>query len=174
MVDPFAGGGSIPLEALRVGADAFASDLNPVAVLLNKVVLEYIPKYGQKLADEVRKWGAVDQGAGREGTGRVLPEGPRRRDADRVPVGADDPLRRARLRGGSAADALAVAGEEGTTSVALQLVPNAQSQRVDFEIVRSARSWVTRMIPTPRQRSEAKGRSNAAPRPALSAGSRRR
>ncbi len=57
LVDPFAGGGSIPLEALRVGADAFASDLNPVAVLLNKVVLEYIPKYGQKLADEVRKWG---------------------------------------------------------------------------------------------------------------------
>ena len=58
VVDPFAGGGSIPLEALRVGADAFASDLNPVAVLLNKVVLEYIPKYGQRLADEVRRWGA--------------------------------------------------------------------------------------------------------------------
>ncbi|NQT80772.1 MAG: DUF1156 domain-containing protein [Candidatus Aminicenantes bacterium] len=57
VVDPFAGGGAIPLESLRVGADAFASDLNPVAVLLNKVVLEYIPKYGQKLADEVRKWG---------------------------------------------------------------------------------------------------------------------
>ncbi|MBZ0287780.1 MAG: DUF1156 domain-containing protein, partial [Anaerolineae bacterium] len=58
VVDPFAGGGAIPLEALRVGADAFASDLNPVAVLLNKVVLEYIPRYGQQLADEVRKWGA--------------------------------------------------------------------------------------------------------------------
>jgi len=58
VVDPFAGGGSIPLEALHVGADTFASDLNPVAVLLNKVVLEYIPKYGQRLADEVRKWGA--------------------------------------------------------------------------------------------------------------------
>src|SRR5439155_26263125 len=57
VVDPFAGGGAIPLEALRVGADAFASDLNPVAVLLNKVVLEYISKYGQRLADEVRKWG---------------------------------------------------------------------------------------------------------------------
>lgn len=57
VVDPFAGGGSIPLEALRVGADAFASDLNPVPVLLNKVVLEYIPKYGQRLADEVRNWG---------------------------------------------------------------------------------------------------------------------
>lgn len=49
VVDPFAGGGSIPLEALRVGADAYASDLNPVAVLLNKVVLEYIPKYGKEL-----------------------------------------------------------------------------------------------------------------------------
>src|SRR5208282_1996752 len=57
VVDPFAGGGSIPLEALRIGADAFASDLNPVAVLLNKVLLEYIPKYGQRLADAVRKWG---------------------------------------------------------------------------------------------------------------------
>jgi putative DNA methylase len=56
IADPFAGGGSIPLEALRVGADAFASDLNPVPVLLNKVVLEYIPKYGQRLVDEVRKW----------------------------------------------------------------------------------------------------------------------
>jgi adenine-specific DNA methylase len=56
VVDSFAGGGSIPLEALRVGADAFASDLNPVSVLLNKVILEYIPKYGQRLADHVRKW----------------------------------------------------------------------------------------------------------------------
>ena len=57
VIDPFAGGGSIPLEALRVGADAFASDLNPIPILLNKVVLEYIPKYGQRLADEVRRWG---------------------------------------------------------------------------------------------------------------------
>lgn len=54
VVDPFAGGGSIPLEALRVGADAFASDLNPLPVLLNKIVLEYIPKYGQSLADAVK------------------------------------------------------------------------------------------------------------------------
>ena len=38
VVDPFAGGGSIPLEALRVGADAFASDINPVAVTLNVII----------------------------------------------------------------------------------------------------------------------------------------
>jgi adenine-specific DNA methylase len=97
VVDPFAGGRSIPLEALRVGADAFASDLNPIPVLLNKVVLEYIPKYGQRLADEVRKWGRVDQGAGREGTGGVLSKGSRRRHADRVPLGADDPVRRRKV-----------------------------------------------------------------------------
>jgi len=57
VVDPFAGGGSIPLEALRVGADTFASDLNPVAALLNKVVLEHIPKYPSGLGDDFRKWG---------------------------------------------------------------------------------------------------------------------
>jgi len=48
VVDPFAGGGSIPLEALRLGCDAFASDLNPVAGLIQKVLLEDIPRYGQQ------------------------------------------------------------------------------------------------------------------------------
>jgi adenine-specific DNA methylase len=46
VVDPFAGGGSIPLEALRLGCDAFASDLNPVACLIEKVMLEDIPRCG--------------------------------------------------------------------------------------------------------------------------------
>jgi len=58
VVDPFAGGGSIPLEALRVGCDAFASDLNPVACLILKVLLEDIPRHGAKLADELRRVGA--------------------------------------------------------------------------------------------------------------------
>ena len=57
VADPFAGGGAIPLEALRVGADAFASDLNPVPVLLNKVVLEYLPRHGQRLIDAFHEWG---------------------------------------------------------------------------------------------------------------------
>ncbi len=51
VVDPFAGGGSIPLEALRLGCDAFASDLNPVACLINKVMLEDIPRHGPELAE---------------------------------------------------------------------------------------------------------------------------
>ncbi len=57
VVDPFAGGGSIPLEALRLGCEAFASDLNPVACLILKVMLEDVPRYGQPLADELRRVG---------------------------------------------------------------------------------------------------------------------
>ena len=56
VVDPFAGGGAIPLESIRVGADAYASDLNPLSVLLNKVVIQYIPKYGRRLIEEVEEW----------------------------------------------------------------------------------------------------------------------
>ncbi len=55
VVDPFAGGGSIPLEALRLGCEAFASDLNPVACLILKVTLEDIPRHGPKLADQLRQ-----------------------------------------------------------------------------------------------------------------------
>lgn len=59
VVDPFAGGGSIPLEALRIGCDAFASDLNPVACLILKVLLEDIPRKGPMLAGQVRDIGAA-------------------------------------------------------------------------------------------------------------------
>ena len=44
--DPFAGGGSIPLEAQRLGLEAHATDLNPVAVLINKAMIEIPPKFG--------------------------------------------------------------------------------------------------------------------------------
>lgn len=58
VVDPFAGGGSIPLEALRLGCETFASDLNPVACLILKVILEDIPRHGPALAGELRRVGA--------------------------------------------------------------------------------------------------------------------
>jgi putative DNA methylase len=58
VVDPFGGGGSIPLEALRLGCEAFASDLNPVACLILKVMLEDIPRHGPTLAEELRSVGA--------------------------------------------------------------------------------------------------------------------
>ena len=45
VLDPFAGGGAIPLEAQRLGLEAHASDLNPLAVLINKALIEIPPKF---------------------------------------------------------------------------------------------------------------------------------
>jgi len=74
VLDCFAGGGSIPLEALRLGCEAYALEYNPVAVLILKCTLEYPQKYGRAesispelklgskksnnpLLDDVEKWG---------------------------------------------------------------------------------------------------------------------
>lgn len=46
--DPFAGGGALPLEAQRLGLEAYASDLNPVAVLINKAMIEIPPKFANQ------------------------------------------------------------------------------------------------------------------------------
>jgi putative DNA methylase len=135
VVDPFAGGGAIPLEALRVGADAFASDLNPVAVLLNKVVLEYIPKYGQRLADEVRKWGQWVKEEAEKELAEFYPTDPdgatpiaylwaRTIQCEGPACGAEVPLMRSlwlakRKRG----------------SVALKMIPNSKGKRVDFAVI---------------------------------------
>jgi putative DNA methylase len=48
VLDPFAGGGSIPLEAQRLGLEAHASDLNPVAVLINKALVEIPPLFADR------------------------------------------------------------------------------------------------------------------------------
>lgn len=60
--DPFAGGGSLPLEAQRLGLEAYASDLNPVAVLINKAMIEIPPKFaGQPPVNpESRKQKSID------------------------------------------------------------------------------------------------------------------
>lgn len=49
ILDPFAGGGTIPLEAQRLGLEADASDLNPVAVLINKALIEIPPRFAGRL-----------------------------------------------------------------------------------------------------------------------------
>jgi len=48
LLDPFAGGGAIPLEAQRLGLEAHAHDLNPVAVMINKAMIEIPPKFAGK------------------------------------------------------------------------------------------------------------------------------
>lgn len=140
VVDPFAGGGSIPLEALRVGADAFASDLNPVAVLLNKVVLEYIPKYGQRLADEVRKWGEWIKVEAEKELGQFYPKDPdgatpiaylwaRTIICEGPGCGAEVPLMRSLWL-----------AKKSSRSVALRLIPDREKKRVDFEIVQNVKA----------------------------------
>jgi len=76
VLDPFAGGGSIPLECLRLGCEVYAGEYNPVAVLILKCTLEYPQKYGKSkkvkeksgllkgsklvinpLLEDVKKWG---------------------------------------------------------------------------------------------------------------------
>lgn len=63
ILDPFAGGGTIPLEAQRLGLEAHASDLNPVAVLINKALIEippkfcdYPPVFPERADSEIRSW----------------------------------------------------------------------------------------------------------------------
>jgi len=53
----FAGGGSIPLEALRLGCEAYAVELNPVAHIIELCTLVYPQKYGPSLVTDVKKWG---------------------------------------------------------------------------------------------------------------------
>jgi putative DNA methylase len=91
--DPFAGGGAIPLEAQRLGLEAYASDLNPVAVLINKAMIEIPPKpvnpewqnkpYGEKmgktwpgatgLAEDVRYYGAWMREEAQKKIGHLYP-----------------------------------------------------------------------------------------------------
>lgn len=143
VVDPFAGGGSIPLEALRVGADAFASDLNPIPVLLNKVVLEYIPKYGQRLADEVRKWGEWIKSEAEKGLAEFYPK-----DADGATPIAYLWARTIQCEGPSCGTEVPLIrslwlAKKSNRSVALQLVSRPSAKRVDFQIIVKQRDgWV--------------------------------
>jgi len=59
VLDPFAGGGSIPFEALRYGFTTIANDLNPVAAVILKATLDYPARFGPDLAADIRKWGNV-------------------------------------------------------------------------------------------------------------------
>ncbi|MCZ2207612.1 DUF1156 domain-containing protein [Cylindrospermopsis raciborskii] len=56
VLDAFAGGGSIPFEAVRYGLNVLASDLNPVAVVTMKAAMEYPLKFGPDLQDDIDKW----------------------------------------------------------------------------------------------------------------------
>lgn len=149
VVDPFAGGGAIPLEALRVGADAFASDLNPVPVLLNKVVLEYIPRYGKRLAEEVRRWGQWVKDQAEAELAEFYPKDPdgatpiaylwaRTIICEGPGCGAEVPLMRSFWL-----------SKKSNRSTAVQLLPDPVAHRIDFALIeRRDRRWVRVADPT--------------------------
>ncbi len=74
--DPFAGGGALPLEAQRLGLDAHASDLNPVAVLINKAMIEIPPTFAGRppVNPEARAEGKLVSGVGKWTGARGLAE----------------------------------------------------------------------------------------------------
>jgi adenine-specific DNA methylase len=83
VLDCFAGGGAIPLEALRLGCDVTAVDLNPVAHLIEKCVLEYPQRFGHSgqlggnpLADDFVKWAGWVRERVEPKLAKVFPAGP--------------------------------------------------------------------------------------------------
>jgi len=98
VLDPFGGGGAIPLEALRLGCETYSNDLNPVAVLIQKCTLEYPQKYGKPqkrgftkgimgtdmegerevnpLLEDVKRWGAWVLEQAKAEIGQFYPEDP--------------------------------------------------------------------------------------------------
>ncbi|WP_240491242.1 DUF1156 domain-containing protein [Pirellula sp. SH-Sr6A] len=151
LVDPFAGGGSIPLEALRVGADAFGSDLNPVPQLLNKIILEYLPKYGEKLADEVSKQGARVKIAVQKSLSTFYPV-----DSDGANPIAYIWARTVKCEGPACGAEIPLIrsmwlSKKGVRPVALQLIPNQSHSRIDFRIIVKTRDgWVWQDSPSSR------------------------
>ena len=69
--DPFAGGGTIPLEAQRLGLEAHASDLNPVAVLINKAMIEIPPRFAGRSRRLILKLGKAGGQRKRSGRARL-------------------------------------------------------------------------------------------------------
>lgn len=94
IIDPFAGGGAIPLEAQRLGLEAHASDLNPVAVLINKALIDIPPRFADRapvfpgaaddrlghwpratgLAEDIRRYGAWMLDRAQERIGDLYPK----------------------------------------------------------------------------------------------------
>lgn len=106
VLDPFAGGGAIPLEALRLGCETYSSDYNPVSVLIQKCTLEYPQKYGKPgevemkveefgekqtkkvkvknvLLEDVKKWGSWVLKEAKAELGKFYPKEP----GGSIPVG---------------------------------------------------------------------------------------
>jgi len=140
VADPFAGGGAIPLESLRVGAEAFASDLNPLAILLNQSMIELIPKHGESLANEIREWGQRIKAQAEEELGDLYPNDP---DGS-VPT-AYLWARTIRCEGPSCGIELPLIGmpwlaKGGARSIGLAITPDRKNKKIDLAIVHGGKA----------------------------------
>jgi putative DNA methylase len=134
VLDSFAGGGSIPLEALRLGAEAYAVEYNPVAYLILKATIEYPQRYGSKLVSEVQHWGHW-----------VLEQARRELAAFYSVAGGETPIayiwsRTIRCPNPSCGAEIPLfrqfwLARKANKRVALKPVPNPAAKRVDFAIV---------------------------------------
>lgn len=154
VLDCFAGGGAIPLEALRLGCETYASDLNPVAVLILKAVLEYPRRYGRPkkveettpmgnkverwvnpLLEDVKRWGSWVLEEARKEIGRFYPNDPdgsipvgyiwaRTVRCQNPACGAEIPLMRQFWL-----------ARKDNKKVALKLLVDRANKRVDFRVV---------------------------------------
>ncbi|KUK26947.1 MAG: Uncharacterized protein XD60_0836 [Acetothermia bacterium 64_32] len=154
VLDPFAGGGAIPLEVLRLGCEAHALDYNPVAVLLLKAVLELPQRFGRPerrltptemgaeteeefspLAEEVRRWGEWVLEKAKAELSRFYPEDPdgavpvgyiwvRTLPCQNPTCGAEIPLMRQTWL-----------AKKKDKKVALRMVPERENRRVEFQLV---------------------------------------
>ena len=75
VLDPFAGGGAIPLEATRLGCQAIANDYNPVAYLILRATCEFPQKYGKRLVRDVEHWAKWILERVRQRIGHLYPAG---------------------------------------------------------------------------------------------------
>ena len=75
LLDPFSGGGAIPLEATRLGCQAIANDYNPVAYLILRATCEFPQKYGNKLVRDVEQWAKWILERARERIAHLYPPG---------------------------------------------------------------------------------------------------
>jgi putative DNA methylase len=135
VLDPFAGGGSIPLEALRLGCETYALDYNPVAVLILKAVLEFPQRYGQKLLEGVITWGIWVMEKARQELDCFYPADPdgsipvgyiwaRTVPCQNPACGAEIPLMRQTWL-----------AKKDKRKIALKLIPDHKARRVEVEIV---------------------------------------
>jgi adenine-specific DNA methylase len=140
VVDPFAGGGSIPIEASRVGADAFATDLNPVAVLLNRVLLNSLPQGSDLLPKLLQEWGNRILDETTQELGDLYPC-----DSDGACPVAYIWARTVRCEGPNCGTSVPLIRslwlqKKGKNRAALTIVPEQKTKSVKFEVVRNPKS----------------------------------